>query len=284
MEKQAFLFGANQYERLTNLKYAHLDAEGVASELKNKYQFHENEVFLACGSNVPRTKIDFLNRLERSTPLDLLFVGFWGRSVWYNGECYLCLTGTRLEKIKSTALSLKEFRDAIRKIPAKNVCLILDCSLCRPLAQSGGFQQFLSFFKRRQPNALTNDAPTLGTGAQNTILKLFAPQISEQSNRPSTQTIAILNSCSDGERAYEWDEKSLSIFSHYLIEALKWAEPSVTRIFSYVREQTQMSAAAQTKLQTPFHAIFGGTDILLADQLVTLSPPTTPTDSTTPTD
>ncbi|MDO4570072.1 MAG: SUMF1/EgtB/PvdO family nonheme iron enzyme [Planctomycetia bacterium] len=248
MKKRAFLFGINDYNGVLNpLKYARQDAEGVARALKKYYQFEENEVELVtCETNFkPNTKFDILRGLKKwSEPLDLLLVGFWGHGVWREGKRYLCPIATDVEHMKETALTLAELRDAIRKIPAKNVCVILDCCQSRSEGRNG-------------------ESLPLETGARDIVMELFNPTSSSSSGDSAAQTIAILNSCSEGERAYEWDEKAHGFFTHHLLEAFERAEPRVTNIFSYVQEETRKSAALEQKKQKPFFECMGGAEIFL---------------------
>ncbi|MDO4570031.1 MAG: SUMF1/EgtB/PvdO family nonheme iron enzyme [Planctomycetia bacterium] len=266
MEKRAFLFGINEYRALSHLSYARQDAEAVANALKEFYQFKHNEVVLATcqGKNIrPDTKFDILECLTWAEPLDLLVVGFWGHGAWYEGKRYLCLTGTRPNSMSDTAISLEEIRDAIRQIPAKNVCIILDC--CQSSA-----------------DGRMGISPTLEIGARDIVLEIFNPEHLQRNNEPIIQTVAILNSCSEGECAYEWGEKSHGFFTQHLLEALESAEPRVTNIFSYVRRETVKSASAMQKRQSPFYEFRGDSEIFLPAQpetVVSSTPVDTQTDT-----
>ncbi|MDO4571338.1 MAG: caspase family protein, partial [Planctomycetia bacterium] len=245
MKKRALLFGINGYRKLPELHYAQNDALGVANALKTHYQFSENEVVvLASDRDEPDSKEDILERLEWSESLDLLIVGFWGHGVWRGKKRYLCPRGTRLERIEDTALTLEDLRDAVQRIPAKNICIILDCC-------------------QSQVDARMAEVPTLEVGARNIVMEIFDPKKSDRVEEVQEQTVAILNSCSEGELAYEWDEKSHGFFTHHLIEALQRGETEVTKIFSYVREETKKSADLKQKKQVPFYECLGGAEIIL---------------------
>ncbi|MDO4568861.1 MAG: SUMF1/EgtB/PvdO family nonheme iron enzyme [Planctomycetia bacterium] len=266
MKKMAFLFGINRYSPpLVDLKYARQDAEAVAEVLKKCYEFSDDDVVLAtCEQGVrPFTKHNILRCFdpeilrcsEWKEALDLLIVGFWGHGVWRDGKRYLCPMGTMLEHVESLALSLQELRDAIRKIPAKNVCIILDCCQSRIDSRDG-------------------EAPALEPRARDIVMQTFAPKKLDLGGETVSQTVAILNSCSEGERAYEWGEKSHGFFTHYLLEAFRRGETRVSEIFTYVQEQTWRSTARLQKNQKPFFECMGKPEIFLPARVGT--PPLPP--------
>ena len=257
MNKRAFLFGINEYnDPIAKLKYARQDAEAVAKVLRNSYGFQENEIMLAtCGTSFkPAGKFDILGAIRWEEVLDLLLLGFWGHSFWRDGKRYLLPVGARLDHLNETAVTLDELYDAIRKIPAKNVCIFLDCCQGRVEAArdvaSPELEKELQKYAREQ------------------LQKRFSP-------RPG-QTVAILNSCSEEQKAYEWDEKHHGLFTVHLLEALTLAKTDVKDIFAHVQTQMRRSTASLQKIQTPFLTYEGEPDaemILPAAPVSAQTPP-----------
>ncbi|MDO4570761.1 MAG: caspase family protein, partial [Planctomycetia bacterium] len=203
MEKRAYLYGVSDYEFLAPLNYAHQDAEAVADELKNSYGFKENDIVLktcarATSVERPNTKDSILGSLRWDQNLDLLVVGFWGHGVVLNGERYLCPMSAKSEQIKETAVALSDVLEAVGKIPAKNVCIILDC--CQSRLEKGKGPEDAPVFEEGELKRLETQADQIFSRD----IQMRAEKNSKSTPQRITQTVAILNACSDGERAYEW--------------------------------------------------------------------------------
>ncbi|MDO4569625.1 MAG: SUMF1/EgtB/PvdO family nonheme iron enzyme [Planctomycetia bacterium] len=260
MKKCAFLFGVNDYSELPQLRYARQDAEAVAKALKEAYGFGENEIFLRTCKNEsaalrPSNRRRILSAFDWSEALgvlDLLIVGFWGHGSIdeRTKKRYLCPIDAEMGDLPGTAVSLDQIKEAIRQIPAKNVCLILDC--CQNVVGEDRDSAAFSLEEGAKENL---DAMARDIGMS----------VSKNTTHGSNihQTVAILNSCSEGERAYEWAEREHGFFTAHLLEALHERKNMIADVFEYAKEKTIESVRTKGKKQNPFCSCYGGMNIVL---------------------
>ncbi|MBR5161998.1 MAG: caspase family protein, partial [Thermoguttaceae bacterium] len=248
MKKQAFLIGINDYQILPQLRYARQDAEAVAESLKQNYCFSENEVMLLTDSKPglfkPTSRYIIQDHLEKlsNQNLDLFIFGFWGHGLFRNDKRYLCPLDVMSARAEHQGLPFDELQELLSNIRAKNTCLILDC--CQ------------TFHDRGETETLTaSEQTTMENAARNIVLKRKEQIPDFQSN------VAILNSCKEGQSAYEWDERKHGLFTAYLLEAMKKRSNSVMQIASYISSNIEKTALELGKAQTPFYKLEG--DIVL---------------------
>ncbi|MBR0239384.1 MAG: SUMF1/EgtB/PvdO family nonheme iron enzyme [Thermoguttaceae bacterium] len=248
MKKQALLIGINEYQILPGLKYARQDAEAVADSLKQNYCFSDNEVMVLTdarpGLFKPSNRMIIRKHLENlaSQDLDLFIFGFWGHGLFRNGERFLCPQDVMGDAVEEMGVSFKDLQRLLSNVRAKNTCLILDC--CQTIHDRG------------EAETLTvSDQTTMENAARDIVLRRKEQIPDFQSN------VAILNSCKEGQSAYEWDERQHGLFTAHLLDAMKKRSNSVMQIASYISSNIEKTALELGKEQTPFYKLEG--DIVL---------------------
>lgn len=248
MKKQALLIGINEYQILPGLKYARQDAEAVADSLKQNYCFSENEVMVLTddrpGLFKPTDKYIIQDHLEKlaKQDLDLFIFGFWGHGLFRNGKRYLCPLDVMANRAEHQGLPFEELQELLAKIRSKNTCMILDC--CQTIHDRG------------EAETLTGaDQTSMENAARDIVLRRKEQMPDFQSN------VAILNSCKEGQSAYEWDARQHGLFTAHLLDAMKKRSNSVMQIASYISSNIEKTALELGKEQTPFYKLEG--DIVL---------------------
>ena len=249
MKNQALLIGINQYQNLTELKYARQDAEEVAKALKQNYCFSDDEIILLTdakrGVFFPSTKGVIQKHLEDITQqdceFDLFIFGFWGHGLYRSGQRYLCPQAVMDEDVCESGLSFDALKEQISNVKAKNTCMIFDC--CQTIEG------------RSSSETLSEADLTIMDNAVRDIVQKRKEQIPEiQSN------VAIINSCSKGQRAYEWDNRKHGIFTAHLLDALNYRYFTVSSLVSYVEKRVKQTAQYFGKVQKPYCTFKGDID------------------------
>ena len=246
MKKQALLVGINKYEILPELKYAREDAEAVEQSLKNNYCFSDDEVSLLSDSRSgvykPTNRIRILSHLDNlaNQNLDLFIFGFWGHGVVRNGKRYLCPLDVSPDDVELLGIPFDDLINKLTKIRAKNACLILDC--CQRVHDG----------ERGEEETLTAaDQEVIENAARDIVLKRKETEPEFVSN------VAILNSCKQGQAAYEWDNRKHGIFTAHLLDAMSRRYDSVAQIVGYVSSNVEKTARELNKQQTPLFSLEG---------------------------
>ncbi|MBQ3351612.1 MAG: SUMF1/EgtB/PvdO family nonheme iron enzyme [Thermoguttaceae bacterium] len=248
IKKQALLIGINEYQILPELKYARQDAEAVEQALKQNYCFSDDEVMLLTdakpGLFKPSNRRIIEKHLEKlaSQDLDLFIFGFWGHGLFRNGQRYFCPLDAISEDIEELGLSFDSLQRLLSNIKAKNTCLILDC--CQKVHDRG-----------EEETLTADDQTVMENAARDIVLKRKEKEPEFVSN------VAILNSCKQGQAAYEWDSRKHGIFTAHLLDAMNRRFDSVAQIVGYISKNVEKTAMELGKTQTPFYKLEG--DILL---------------------
>ena len=257
MKKQALLIGINEYQILPGLKYARQDAEAVADSLKQNYCFSEKEVMLLTddrpGLFKPTSRFIIQDHLEKlaNQELDLFIFGFWGHGLFRNGKRYLCPLDVMANRAEHQGLPFDELQELLAKIRSKNTCMILDC--CQTIHDRGEAETLTASDKASMENA-----------ARDIVLRRKEQMPDFQSN------VAILNSCKEGQSAYEWDARQHGLFTAHLLDAMKKRSASVMQIASYISSNIEKTALELGKEQTPFYKLEG--DIVLPVETKSMPP------------
>ena len=238
MKKQALLIGINDYEILPGLKYARQDAEAVEQTLKQNYCFSDDEVILLTDAKSepfkPINRFVIENYLEKlaDQELDLFIFGFWGHGLFRNGQRYFCLLDANSEEIENLGLPFDVLQELLSNIKAKNTCLFLDC--CPTNHDQNESETFTS-----------DDRAVLENAAQDIVLK-------RQEKEPGfVSNVAIINSCQEGQTAYDWDNRQRGIFTAHLLDAMNQRIDSVAKIVSYISSNVEMTSMGLGKTQSP---------------------------------
>ena len=72
-----------------------------------------------------------------------------------------------------------------------------------------------------------------------------------------SSNVAILNSCKEGQSAYEWDSRKHGIFTAHLLDAFNHRYDSVAQIVGYISKNVEKTAMELGKTQTPFYKLEG---------------------------
>ncbi|MBR6436126.1 MAG: caspase family protein, partial [Thermoguttaceae bacterium] len=244
MKKQALLIGINEYQILPELKFARQDAEAVEQALKQNYCFSDDEVMLLTdakpGLFKPSNRRIIEKHLEKlaEQDLDLFIFGFWGHGLFRNGQRYFCPLDAISEDIEELGLSFDSLQQLLSNIKAKNTCMILDC--CQKVHD------------RSDEDVLTAaDQTVMENMARDIVLKRKEKEPEFVSN------VAILNSCKQGQSAYEWENRKHGIFTAHLLDAFNRRYDSVAQIVGYISSHVEKTAMELGKTQTPFYKLEG---------------------------
>lgn len=255
MKSHALLIGINQYHPLAKLSYAKNDAVAFKTALEETCGFDSDEITLMqCevegGLRAERDHIQAqLDSLRLRKDLDLLIFGFWGHGFSQSkGHRYLCGISTTDSDPARTAISLGAVNETLRQVGARNTLMILDC------CQNRNFGR----------NAV---APTLSEGTRAFYAAAARDTLSNLAKtEPSgVTTSAILSSCGEGQRAFEWPKKKHGIFTAHLLDGLAMGKTRISDLVEHVQEKTRLTAWDVVQgAQDPFLEMTGGGNIDLA--------------------
>jgi len=255
MQKQALLVGLNKYQLLGELRYARQDSEEFGEALRMYCGFSDQDITLmSCrseGALLGDTHyIELaLGRLVEHRDLDLLVFGFWGHGFSPEpGKRYLCGINTIEEDLLRSAISLDMVKAKLAQVQAENTLLILDCCQNRPTGRSLGGESM--------------------TKGEETALASLARDIQAvQRNKDWSRipTVAVLTSCREGQKAYEWESRGHGIFTEFLLQAFKETEGSIGAIASWMADRVAKTAAEIFhQNQVPYLTFEGKGDFQLA--------------------
>jgi uncharacterized caspase-like protein len=169
---------------------------------------------------------------------DLLLFYFSGHGIYEDGESYLLPADARASALVDTAVPMRRVRKLMDQSPARAKVVIIDA------CQSGGS---------------IGKAPVV-------MSREFIQRVFEEA-----QGMAVLLSCSPGERSWEWPEKRRSVFTHFLLEAIGGKADrhgkgfvTVSDANQHVTNGVKKWAVENGRAQTPMlqYAVSG--DIMLA--------------------
>ncbi len=254
MKKYALLIGINGYQLLGKVKYARQDAEAVAEALCRYYGFTDQDITLmSCrgeGATLGLSRYieHALMSLTDMHDLGLLVFGFWGHGFSpAPGERYLCGVDTMADDLRRTAISFDVVKSKLAQVQAENTLLMLDCCQNRPAGRAAAAAPMT----RGEEAALTSLARDI--------------QVAQRDRRPKCiPTVAILNACGEGQKAYEWDSRGHGIFTAHLLDAFAKGFGSIAPLSSWTVDRVSGTARKiHHQEQVPFITIEGKGDIAL---------------------
>jgi hypothetical protein len=192
----AVIVGADTYEDKLNYGSLHVcvkDAKSICSQfLANGYDAARIRVLTDDSRELPTRAnvVTALQAVARATERDDLLVFYYsGHGSVAEGECYLVGRDGRYLTLADTAVPVSRIKEIMKSAPARAKVVILDA--CHSGADIGG----------KGPQPMTAE---------------FIRRVFEQA-----AGLAILSSCTKGEVSYEWQAQERSVFTHYLLEALR---------------------------------------------------------------
>ncbi|HMV46978.1 MAG TPA: caspase family protein [Blastocatellia bacterium] len=230
----AFLTGVNQYEDSLNfpkLDYCADDAEALAKTLP-KCGYADRIKLLTDKTGEPVTKakieMDFaaFASSNKVKPDDLLLFYYSGHGAADEQDTYLVSHSGYLKSLNKYAVKLSHILELMRQSTARKKVVILDA------CKSGA-------------DVRSKDSPLMS--------EQFIANVYDNS-----AGIMIFASCQKGERSYLDDSKKQSIFTHYLLEALRQRESlnegkflTVTDVYTRVLNDVVEWAKENHTIQTP---------------------------------
>ena len=254
MKRRGIFVGPQHYHMLGDLKYTRDDARATSQAFQKFCGFEPGSITLmTCqaegGLNAHSTYIEQaldnlrLEQREQTQPLELLVFGFWGHGFAPQpGQRYLCGVETMESNLAATAVSLELVQAKLKQIPAKNTLILLDCCQNRPAGRS-----------------TAADPMTTGErSAQDSMARDI--QAARAKQFPSLEpTVAILSACSEGEKAYEWDERRHGVFTAHFLDGLRRGKTGIAELAQFTRQQVNLTTRnLYHQPQTPRLKLEGG--------------------------
>lgn len=254
MTRRALLIGIDGYNLLGQLKYARGDAEAFAEALCDHCGFTDQDITLmSCSGEggtlaLSRYIEHGLADLTEHRDLDLLVFGFWGHGFAPQpGKRYLCGLDAAEHDLERTAVSFDVVKAKLAQVQAENTLLVLDCCQNRPTGRSASAEPMTE----GEEVALSGMARDIQTAHREKVMD-------------TVPTVAILNACREGQKAYEWDSRGHGIFTAHLLDAFGRGFTSVAPLSSWVFERVTKSARdLHHQPQTPYVVIEGRGDVPL---------------------
>ena len=263
-ERKALLIGINEYDFLGELKYAQQDAEAISVALQQYCGFDSNEItVMSCQARKSRRGLaryieHAISSLRNYRDLEMLVFGFWGHGFSPSpGQRYLCGLDTDENDLERTAVSFDFICSQLAQVQAENTLLLLDCCQNAPSGRGA--------------------AETMTKGEE-TVLASMARDIQasqKKKQRHIIPTVAVLNACSEGQKAYEWPDREHGVFTAHLLDAFDQGFGSVAPMAAWTAQQVvKTSHEIHHQTQIPYVKIEGCGDIFLpkSDNTVSSKP------------
>lgn len=225
----AVLVGINHYADpyISDLTVCVDDVTSVQQLLAPGY--HATQLLTDATPEALPTRANILSALgaiaQAAGPDDLLLFYFSGHGLAEGSTSYLLPYDARLTALKHTALAMHDLHELLAQSAARAKVIILDA------CHSGA--------------ALGKAAPTM---TAEFIQGVFA----------EAEGMAILASCKQGQRSWEWTEQRRSVFTYYLLEALggqadydRKGFVTVSDVNRYIVDRLKVWSATHQAPQTP---------------------------------
>lgn len=252
----ALLIGVDDYEKVTDLRYAVADVKAVGSALLRLGYAHNQVVVMTSDrSDDDRpTSANVLGRIKQLAgqmgPEDTLLVYFSGHGFSQKStgnDQYLATVDTDLGRLKATSLPLSLLRDTIARSPLRQVFFIIDA--CRDI-----------------PNPKSTAGPT------RLVSRPSEAGIRRLTEVPAARDLEIvaLSSCKDGQISEEQADLGHGVFTYFLLQGLQGRaknekkQITVALLCDYVFDKVKEWSAGR---QTPWILQSGAAQIVLADNV-----------------
>jgi hypothetical protein len=238
----AVLVGVNAYED-TSISSLHVcvdDVTAVQQALAGSYQA-TRLLTDATGARLP-TRANILAELssvaQAAEEGDLLLFYFSGHGIAEGGESYLLPRDAQIAALPYTSVAMQDVRALMEQSPARAKVIILDA--CHSGAAIGK--------------------------AEVVMTPEFIRRVFEEA-----EGMAVLASCKQGQKSWEWQAAQRSVFTHYLLEALAGRADfdakgfvTVSDASRYVTDGVKQWAVDNSRPQTPTLQYTVAGDIVLA--------------------
>jgi hypothetical protein len=240
----AVLVGVNQYDDsfYPGLHVCVKDVESLHKQLTVGGFDPTYMHMLTDNTDLLPTRAEIFDALKRSAKAalhdDLLFFYYSGHGDRSNDTSYLIARDSKPNSLEYTAVALPEVANILRESEARAKVIILDA------CHSG------ASFDGKGPKSMPPD---------------FIKRVFEQARGQ-----VVLASCKQGELSYEWQAQERSVFTHFLLQALKGEADydekgfvTVQDVNRYVVDGVRTWGFNQHRSQTPnFQGVMAG-DIVL---------------------
>ena len=260
----------------------------------------ENVRFLS-GAEATKANIlaalTWLRDTAAADPQATAILYYSGHGATEKGQYFLIPYDVQYGSILTAAIKAEEFNDLIRNNPAKRLLVMLDC------CHAGGIGS-----EEAGLESLETAAEELPIAPEAFPIDLTAGDIPEYTGEPGDDVFggleslsdlldgegrAVLNSSTGAQKSYLRNDRTMSLFTYHLIEALTGHAPHpndatvvyVTDVMSWVTREVKRSAAREGRDQTPMMRTSGvfpvaqllggrglGADKAAPDPLATLPP------------
>jgi len=251
MKKVALLIGIDEYtdSKITRLKYAANDVISMGEKLQQDCNFDYVRVL----TNSEGTKSNIIDELEKLkwkiTPDDLFMFFFSGHGIEKNEHAYFLTQESRIKHPQNTGFSYDFLKIVSQEITVKQRIILIDACRNNPRSGKGNADNLMSKF-------ISKDIVTSVTETKNV----------------ENMTAAIFTACSEGQRAYEWDEKEHGIFTYYMLEGIggaawKGDKLSFGDLVNYTQQKVKEWAKEEKISQIPWYKEIGDCNpMILADK------------------
>ena len=261
--RKALLIGINEYDFLGELKYARQDAEAISKALQQYCGFGSNEItVMSCQARKSRRGMaryieHAISTLRNYRDLEMLVFGFWGHGFSPSpGQRYLCGMDTEENDLQRTAISFDLIRSQLAQVQAENTLLLLDC--CQNATGGRGASQTMTEGEETALASMARDIQVAQRKKQNYVIP----------------TVAVLNACREGQKAYEWPEREHGVFTAHLLEAFGQGYGSVAPMAAWTTRQVlKTTKELHHQAQSPYVTIEGSGDIFLLNKQTKPLPP-----------
>ena len=241
-DKWALIIGVNDYrDPITDLKFAVRDAESLYGALTDSEigGFESDRVKLLTDASVTKpTRDNILQALitlsQNATEKDMVFIFFSGHGIEVKGMSYFLTATTPIGLVEHNGISMQTFLRYLKETRAKRQVMFFDA------CHSGV--------------AVGSDGKDLKDGSMS---KKALNYIFEEA-----EGRVIFSSCRADQLSYEYPEKRLGVFTHFLLQALQ-SQPgtgadvdnngvvSVSEVSNYVTREVQKWSYNKNQSQTP---------------------------------
>ena len=207
--------------------------------------------------------LTWLREASAADPEATAILYYSGHGATDKGQYYLIPYDVQYGSILTAAVKAEEFNDPIRNNPAKRLLVMLDC------CHAGGIGSEESGLE-----SLETAAEELPIAQEAFPIDLTAGDIPDYTGEPGDDVFgglesvsdlldgegrAVLNSSTGAQKSYLRNDRTMSLFTYHLIEALTGHVPHpdgasvvyVTDVMSWVTREVKRSAALEGRDQTP---------------------------------